>query len=274
VTAAVAGAPSLAGAHAARRPAAIVALASVEARRLVLHPAYLAVAGYVVIGTGVGAAHAFADVTRKNTGELIGLLFLLYLPLIATFAGSLVASSARRAGADEMLAALPVTVRSRSAALVLASLGPAALGGVAAAAVWYLQRDVPDASIPVQGAALLGTPLLYIGITCLALAAARWLPWPGVPVGIVIGLFAWVATARSSSHAALVLTAPWLAGPDEAAQERVIAGYSDVWHLVYLIGLIGLAATAALFRDNLRRMVMVGAAIGAPTVVAGWAQLP
>jgi hypothetical protein len=274
MTAAVATSRSSARIRLPQRPGAVVALASVEARRLVLHPAYLAVAGYVVIGTGVGVAQAFADVTRKNAAELIGLLFLLYLPLIATFAASLVASSARRAGAEEMLAALPVTARGRSAALILGSLGPAAVGGLAAATVWYLQRDIDNASIPVWGVALVGTPLLYIGITCLALAAARWLPWPGVPAAIVVGLFAWVATARGSSHAVLVLTAPWLAAPDDAAQARVIAGYSDVWHLVYLIGLIGLAATAALFRDDLRRMVTVGVAIGVPTVFVAWAQLP
>jgi hypothetical protein len=273
MTAAVASSRSLAKLRLPGRPGAVVALASVEARRLVLHPIYLVIVAMFVVTGSVSAVNWSTHITRKTVAEIIGTLFLLYLPLLATFAASLVASSARRAGADEMLAALPVTARSRSAALILASLAPAALSGLAAAAVWYLQRDV-DASIPVEGVALIGTPLLYVGITCLALAAARWLPWPGVPVGIVIGLFAWVATARSSSHAFVVLTAPWLAGPDEPAQAHVIAGYSDVWHLIYLIGLIGLAATAALFRDDLRRMVAVGFVIGLPTVFAAWAQLP
>jgi hypothetical protein len=273
VTAAVATARSLAGDRLQRRPAAIVALALVEARRLVFHPAYLGVLGYVIVGGGIGALHGFSNINLKGTAEFIGLVFIFYLPLIAIFAASLVASSARRAGADEMLAALPVTLRGRSAALVLAGLGPAAVSGLAAVVLWYLHRDIAKPPIPVHGAALIGVPLLYLGITCLGLAAARWLPWPGVPVAIVIGLFAWVAKTHVSSDPVAVLTAPWVVAPEDD-KALVIVGYSDLWHLVYLTGLVGLAATAALFRDDLRRMVAVGVAIGVPTAFAAWAQLP
>jgi hypothetical protein len=53
-----------------------------------------------------------------------------------------------------------------------------------------------------------------------------------------------------------------------------IAGYSGLWHLGYLLGLTLLAATAALWRDDARRMIAIGIPIGLFTALAGWAQLP
>ena len=238
-----------------------------------IHPVYLTVLGYVVITGSVDATRGFGSLTRTGVAEFVGLLFILYLPMIAIFAASLVATSARRAGAGELLAALPVSARGRAAAVILAGLAPAALGGLAALTVWYLDRGAAKPSIPHTDLALAGTPLLYLGVTCLAVAAARWLPWPGAPVAVLIGLVLWVANTRGSSHAAAVLTAPWVAGPD-TDRAFVVAGYSDAWHLVYLAGLVGLAATAALYRDNLRRMVAVGAVVGVPTLTAAIAQLP
>jgi hypothetical protein len=269
MTAAKAGARPLAVARPRRQPAAIVALAWVEARRILLHPVYLIAVGYGVLATGRGFGH----ITRGGVAELIGTLVVFFLPVVAVFTVSLVATSSRRSGADETLAALPVTVRGRSAALLLAGLAPAVLSGIAAAAVWFLDRGAAEPWLPGMGAALAAIPLLYLGVTCLATAAARWLPWPGVAVAIVFGLVVWVANAHGSSNAAAVLTTPWVARP-EPEDAHVIAGYSDVWHFVYLTGLVGLAATAALFRDDLRRLVTIGTAIGLPTVLVAWAQLP
>jgi hypothetical protein len=256
-----------------RRPGAMVSLASVEARRLVVHPVYLAILGYAAITGSVDAARGFGNFTRTGVAEFLAILFIFYLPLLVIFAASLVATSARRAGTEDLLSALPVSARGRSVAVMLAGLAPATIGGLAALVAWCLVRGETEPSILQSGLGLLGTPLLYLGVTCLAVAAARWLPWPGVPVAVLVVLVVWVANARGSSHATAVLTAPWVSLPDDD-RAFVIAGYSDLWHVAYLAGLVALAATAALYRDNLRRMVAVGVVVGAPTLTAAIAQLP
>ena len=258
---------------ASRRPGATAALAAVEARRVLLHPVYLVVLGYGLLVTGASLGRGLGQLTRANTAEFVGLMVTLNLPLIAIFAASLVATSARRAGVEELLGATPVSARRRAAGLLLASLAPAAVSGLAAWTVWYLERDVAQPVVGMTGGALAAIPLLYLGVTGLAVAAARWLPWPGVPIVLMVGLVIWVASAHGSSNAAAVLTAPWIVDPD-IDTAGFVAGYSDVWHFAYLSGLVGLAATAALFRDDVRRMIAIGTAIGLPTLFAAWAQLP
>jgi hypothetical protein len=250
-----------------------VSLAVVEARRVLLHPAWVVVFGYGLVVTGVDLSQGIGHIRRGDAAEFLAILFVVFLPLNAVFAASLVATSARRAGTEETLSALPVTARGRTLALLLAGLAPAAVGGLAAATVWYLQKDLLQPSMEISGGALAATPLLYLGSTALAVGAARWLPWPGVAVVLVIGLFVWVSSTHGSPNAAAVLTAPWIVDPD-ADRAAVIAGYSDVWHFVYLSGLVGLAATAAVFRDDIRRMIAVGIAVGLPSLFAAWAQLP
>jgi hypothetical protein len=252
---------------------ATVSLAAIEMRRLLLHPAYLAAFVYGAMVTGVDAVGGIGDFSREKVAEFIAVVFVFLLPMTAIFAASLVATSARRAGAEETLAALPVTARGRSAALLLAGLGPSAVSAVAAAMVWYLQRDLLQPSMYLSGGTLAAVPLLYLGVTALAVAAARWLPWPGAALVLLIGLVGWVGNTHGSPNAALVLTGPWIIDPD-ADKAAVIAGYSDVWHFVYLAGLVGLAATAALFRGDIHRLIMVGSAFGLVTVFAAWAQLP
>lgn len=256
-----------------RGSGAIVSLTGVEARRILLNPVYLPAMGYGLLATGVTFGHGFGHVTRAGAAEFISTVAGLLFPIVAIFAASLVATSARRAGAEEMLAALPVTARGRTMALLLGGLAPAAMGAVGTGAVWYLERGISDAPVGLSGGAYAATPLLYLGVTSLAVAAARWLPWPGAPLALMVALVLWVAHAHGSSHAVAVLTAPWIVDP-EADKAQAVASYSDIWHFVYLSGLVGVAAAAALFRDDRRRMVWIGIAIGLPTLLAAWAQLP
>lgn len=252
---------------------ATVSLAAVEARRVLFHPTWIVVLGYGLVVVGVDLSQGIGHITPGKVAEILAILFVVFLPLNAVFAASLVATSARRAGSEETLGALPVTAKGRTLALLLAGLAPAAVGGLAAATVWYLQNDLLQPSMEISGSALAATPLLYLGSTALAVGAARWLPWPGVAATLVICLFVWVSTTHGSPNAAAVLTAPWIVDPDDD-RAAVIAGYSDVWHFIYLSGLVGLAATAAVFRDDIRRMIAVGIAVGLPTLFAAWAQLP
>jgi hypothetical protein len=140
---------------------------------------------------------------------------------------------------------------------------------------FLLRRDLPpDTDIPeLTGAAVATAPLLFLGTAALACAAARWLPWPGVPIVVLVGLVEWVLNTHESHNAAAVLTAPWIAFPDRDHAQYIV-GYSGLWHLGYLLGLTLLAATAALWRDDVRRMLAIGLPVGAFTALAAWAQLP
>jgi hypothetical protein len=252
----------------------VLALAWVEARRMVLHPAYLVGTGYVVVVTGSDLFTGLEN-SRKTVIDAIELFVLFLFAIISIFPPSLVASSARRAGAEETLAALPATQRMRTAAILVGACLPAAIATVPLGIAFLLRRDLPlFTDIPeMTGLAAASTPLLYLGTAALACAAARWLPWPGVPIAVMAGLVLWTANTHERQNPTAVLTAPWLAYPDRD-RGYVIAGYSAFWHLGYLLGLVLLAATAALWRDDVRRMVAIGIPVGLFTVLAAWAQLP
>ncbi|MEP7019263.1 MAG: hypothetical protein ABI808_01335 [Pseudonocardiales bacterium] len=254
-----------------RQFGAIGALARVEGRRLILHPAYLGVGGYLVIAGTADVTQGISQITRHGVSEILNILFAIFVPLIALFPASLVASSARRAGAEETLAALPVSQRGRSAALLLACLVPATIASAAVAVGWWL--DSTAASTGDHPATLYGTPLLYLGVGALAVAAARWLPWPGVALALVVGLWSWVGVVVQQDNAFAVLTAPYLVLSDTAKNVSII-GFSDAWHTAYLAGLVALACVAALYRDDLRRMVAAGVPVGTVTLICAVAQLP
>lgn len=254
---------------------AVLALARVEAGRILLHPAYLATFVIILPLGGVGGyltAVASGQFERTLLMELLLALFIFYLPMATIFPASLVASSARRAGTTELLDALPIGSTYRTTATLLASFGPAIIAAIAAIAIWQLSLGLPDYELEYP-ASLIAVPLLYVGISGLAVAGTMWLPWPGVPIAIVVGLFVWVVAATSSGSALAFLTAPWFV-QSEADQVLIVAGYSDLWHTVYLLGLVALAWTAAILRERIRLMFLIGVPIGVVTFLAGWAQLP
>lgn len=248
---------------------AVITLARVEARRVLLHPAYLMIFVFMVLSGYVELA-ALGQIGPTQLVEILRVVFTFYLPMIAIFPASLVASSARRAGATETLAALPISSSRRTIATLLASFAPATIAAIAALAIWQLSRGLPTYELE-RPAALIAVPLLYLGISGLAVAATRWLPWPGVPIAIVVGLFVWVINATSPGSAVAYLTVPWLVSDE---QVLLVAGYSDLWHTIYLLGLIALAWTAAILRERIRLMLLISVPIGLLTLLAGWAQLP
>jgi hypothetical protein len=262
--------PALAGRQASAR--AVASLALVEARRLIVHPAYLALIGLLVLTAGIDAVNSTA-LTRGSIASLLELL-LLWVPLVSVFPANLVASSARRANAEETLDAAPLPARARTLALCLAALGPAALSSGGVFAYWwvaYRAGPVLEGAMPME--AIASVPLLFVGAGALGVATTRWLPVPGATLAVVIGLVAWTVTFGSAPIGAWFC--PWVvafAEPDNP----LAAGGSHLWHAVYLLGLSGLAAVAALLRHpgGRRSLMAAGALVAVLTALAGWAQLP
>ena len=246
----------------------VVSLTLVEARRVVAHPSYLALTGLLVLVAGI-------DVPGLTRESIVGLLetILLFVPLMSLFAANLVASSARRANAEETLVASPLGARARILALCLASLAPAALSATGVVAYWWLAYragPVLDGAVPMS--AMASAPLLLVGATALGVATAQWLRVPGTALVVMAGLVVW--TGISADHPLGSWFSPWALAYTEAVNPAP-AG-SHAWHAGYLLGLSVLAMVAALLgqRGGRRPVIVTGAVVAALTALAGWAQLP
>jgi hypothetical protein len=253
------------------RPAAwglVADLARVHGLRMVRHPLYLLGVVWFVLGVGF----AFPDTPYEEYSAVTGMLTFAIGPL-AFLAANLVATSGRRSGADEWTPSLPMTPARRTAALLLACLGPAVGAAVLDLGLLALV-DGGDLAWPVAWQHVASVPLAVLGGALLGVAVGRLLPWPGTPIGVLVGLVtfnAWVAERRPMLGF-YVDFAEWTTSDALPA----IKPGSPTWHLVYLAALCALAAAGALLRDVRRRWLpfSAGVALGVLVLVAGAAQLP
>jgi ABC-type multidrug transport system permease subunit len=255
-----------------REPSPVLTLAAQEGRRLALHPVFgVLVAMWIatlVLGTN-GPRDAFEMVTSAVTW---------FFGVPALLLANLTASRDRRAGSTELLAASPVSARSRDVALCLAALAPAAgcAALVASAHAVLLALGQYDAVPSVWH--LAAGPLTVLGGALLGIMVARWFPVPGAVALVVVALVAWnVAAANAAPHLQPLGTyVSWAMWP--AAGTADWAGYvpgSAALHAAYLLGLCAMAATGT-FLPGARRPAVVlgiGAALTALTGVLAWAQL-
>jgi hypothetical protein len=207
------------------------------------------------------------------------MLTALILGPLTFFAANLVASRERRAGSIDTLAGTPITLRSRTAAVLLAVLGPTALTVVLIAATFVTYRalgahpprwpTVPELAVP---------PATVLGAGLIGVMTARWLPVPGGAAVVMIGLVLWV---QFSSYQMLHETAMSLAPFRELDindGHGHVTGYfkgSLSWHIAYILCLDVMAAIGALLATPGRRapLLAVGAAVVGAAVLTGWVQL-
>jgi hypothetical protein len=254
--------------------ASVLRLARVEGRRILRHPVHLALVLAVVAIGGISDDPLRLFREPAAISGALEYIFILYYGMVVFFAANLVASSSRRSGADTQFEATPVTGQARTAALCLGVLAPTCVAGLAAAviyAVTYREAVVlPDALAPAE---LFVIPLSALGAGLLGVAVARWLPWPGVPLGVMVALVMWVAVA--GDHGDWAWSAPWTTSY-AFVEDPALLGGSQVWHAVYLGGLATLAALAALLRHHRHRrgLLAAGALVTVATLIAGTLQLP
>jgi hypothetical protein len=251
---------------------ALPALARAEARRILTHPVDLLLGLYLVMIGGVETSQLGLP-SRDTTQDVLALLGYLCAGVFTFFAANLVASSARRSRAASQLEAAPTGPQAQTLGTCLGVLGPALVATAVAAALWFVGHTGPDLDRALSVPEVAAIPLCTLGAGLLGVAVARWLPWPGAPAVVMVGLIAWIVAV--SSRGDLLWTMPWSTSPNYHDDPSLLAG-SQVWHGAYLLGLGLLAGVAALLRHppHRRALLLLGGVLGAGVLLAGVAQLP
>ncbi len=252
----------------------LVPLIDKEIRHLFRHPVLWLVPPVVVVTASLDGAS-----NGRNAGYWYGTIFTavaFFAPLIVLFAANLVASSARRSRAVEMLNVTPTADTRRTWAMCLGIALPlAAVGAIAAGAMALIDsvNDIPPNAVLSAGE-LAQLPFILAGAGLLGVLGARWLPFTG---GALITFVA--STLGASVVFRRFDSGSWwmwwsTSTAFEEARPALVPG--DPWlHAGYLFGLCACAAVAAVYRDRTQwtRLALVGGPLLAATLALGWLQL-
>jgi len=251
---------------------AVAPLIGREVRRLARHPVVWLIPVIVVAAAALDSASA-----GRTAGYWYGTIFTavaFFGPIFVLFAANLIAGSARRSRAEEMLAATPTSDTRRTWAMSLGVALPlAGAGAVAVGAMALIDsvNDIPPDQLQSAGE-LAQLPFVLAGAGLLGVLAARWLPFTG---GVLI-------TFVAATLGALVLFRRfdsgiwwmwWSTGTTFEGQQPVPG---EAWlHAAYLFGLCACATVAAVYRDRTQwtRLALIGAPVVAATLALGWLQL-
>jgi hypothetical protein len=270
----------------------VLALARVEAARLIRHPV-------VMIGAALSVAFALSFAPEAEIGGSYLLLIgpaLLPLALATLVASNLAALRSRRSRTGDLEQSLAVDRPTRTLALLLALGGPAllAIALVAAGFTWFGGWDglvvEPDGTTATpRPAELAQGPLVVVACGIIGVALARWIRFPVGAVAAVALLVLQMPFVMWNLQEApgwlLPLVNPQRLSPGVDSSWPCSLGQSWPcefghlapleWHLTYLVGVGALLAGLALLRDDRRpshRLVAVAGLLLA--AVAGIAQLP
>jgi hypothetical protein len=248
VSAAVSLHPRVDGVAAHPRMApAVVALARVEGRRLITHPAII-----VTIALAVVQSVPFLlsrDATSEHDVGWILQVSAGVISLGALLAANLLALKSRRDGSEELFRSAPLSPAARTVALALAAVwvmamitlfllaGDVAIRAAGRGAATDSGRSLFPLFDLVQGPLMMGLFVLF------GIAVARWVPRAFAGPVAVVGLFVMVNVAGNAAD-----DASWLRlvpfGPrfldDRAGLEAL--------HVAYLVGLAAAVLALALLR--------------------------
>lgn len=254
--------------------AVVPALAVQEARRLLLHPLML-------LGFGLWTVNAvravIADGGPREAFETIDSMLSFYPGIFTILVGGLVATRDRRAESREMLAPLPGRQEERLLALVLAAAVPALVGMALQLALHgYFLLD-GRYLVPPGVAHILQGPVTLMGGLLLGVMVGTWAPSRASAVITMVLMVA--VNVYLGARPDLAPFGPMMSWAQWGTSGSVWAGTfpgSPGWHVVYLLGLTGMAATAALLRvaDRRTTLVVAGFTTLAVAVVGGVGQLP
>jgi hypothetical protein len=279
---------------AVRRPGGVWApgaraLGSVEARRLLRHPAYAIGLTFIAVFAVSTSIADGVDTWPNVIYIVLALALLLIYAPVTIIAANRVAAATFRRRSRAALDAAPMSDRQRIVALVVGLVrGPVLVAFACSAALLLLQPATSSTGVDPSNVVIERNPLEYLEIPALVLGAgllgiaiARWLPWPGtMPVLVLAVWLGTIAMYKSAGPDGVIPTQTWFAlWPVWVASESGMAMqqplHREMAHLAYLLGLGGLAGVAALFRSAGSRRAMwgVGAVAAVVTGLGAWLQL-
>lgn len=243
-------------------------LARFEARQLLRHPSI--VVGALLAGFGlwlVWSEDDAGDVLVHGGGTNIGLAFVLFA-FAVLIGANLGALRARRHGAVELLASMPMPEASRTSAHVLSvgAVVPLVTGVVLAIDLVWQRRPLTIGHLPLD---LVATVLLLVvGAGASGVLVARWAPHPAAGAAAVIAIIVLQVNFRAGD-----VNLRWLHFVGGEAYDTPFDIQPVAWHLVYLVALIALAAVLAVARSGFdRRVSLVLGGVLAVLVLSGWMQ--
>jgi hypothetical protein len=243
-------------------------LARVEGSKVIRHPAFLA---FLLLSM----FSSLMIVGRESRVALFGIDYLAGLAF-PVCAGTLIATNmamlrARRHHTQELYEAAPMSMRARTGAHLLSSLWAAWTVTVVFVAWVVVMRVAFDATgLPQIGAFLL-PGALTAGAGVVGVMVARWVPSAlvSVPAVALIGFVEGFITGKPPSTSSVKWFAPWAPGDLNA----YVWPRPHAWHLIYVVGLIGVLSATALLRDRDRRRVWIAFGMSvALAVSAGFVQ--
>lgn len=225
-----------------------VALARLESRRLLLHPAFLfgvLVTPFILwLATG---QEADVEWWQADTGIPLGMVPLGWFTIVAA---NLNALRSKRHGTEELLEAMPVPAIARTAAHSLTALATVPVTLIAVIG-WALVVDVRMDALGTPRAAEIAAALFIVaGAVVVGVVVARWLPHPmfGVAAVFVVSIAEGLLGEPANSAAKFLA----FLAPHTDAGDPIFDVRHAGWHLVYLAGLTVLVAVAALLRHGWR----------------------
>ncbi|GAA2427119.1 ABC transporter [Actinomadura vinacea] len=248
---------------------AMMALARIEARRLLLHPlVVLAVVGYMVLllwpGGGSESYPVLHEVDRESQ---LG-------PLLIGLAGLLAVNAAvlrsRRHGTETHFGVLLLPPWWRTAAHALSVVSLVLVASVIVAGGFALEAARAGAVGQASFAELATGPLIVLFLGAVGVLLARLVPSVLVgPLAVVVVLaLTFVFVGRGGPWRWL---APLVADEGVRPLPSDLLGRAAGWHALYLVAAAALAALAAVWAAGARRAALHVAAAGAlaGTVAAG-----
>ena len=246
---------------------ATLPLARVEARRLAVHPAFLITLGLVAAISGLLVATEHDATVSVSSFQFFTFIGVPVGALALVVAAHRNATRSRRDGTDELFASTPTSPRSRTAAFLLACLGPLPVAVAYLLAARLALEFILDAPIPslwgAFGTLAVAILLAVVGGGVVGVFLSRWLPMAAAALVGIVAII-WLNNGPDNHDPNF----RWL----RVAVEEDLGGRFDIdpgaLRLVFIAGLVGLGACLALWRHP-ARPTLVGATVVSVALVAG-----
>jgi hypothetical protein len=240
--------------HVGISPRTVIALAGIEMRRILLHPAFIAAMGLfgllVFVAVGGGGSSAEGGDGPNVRPALVAIGLGIGIAVGGLLSSNLAAQRARRDRVLELYGSLPSPPEARTAGVLAgALLGPVLLSAVVSVIGAVLLRSDENIGPYVDLALGVQFPLMVAAMCAIGVGIARWLP------GVVTAPLVLVAHVMTG----MMWAAPWITVAETDMRME--------WHFAYLVSVVAFWCALAFLRD--RRTVIRGVVVAVTLAVAG-----